>query len=187
LEFIPITTEDGTVSLYNFSVKDVYHSKVGASTEALYKYTLPSGLPEFVKKNNEVKILDVCFGLGYNSKVAVSEIFKINPDCKITINALEIDKKVLALSCILFDEIDNQFIQESFFNAIAKQIDVDTILDEYIKDVHKCSPNMDEKLPEGYKSIKAPEINQKLHNIYYGYISRIYYLKNCYILMLLAV
>jgi len=171
VEFIPIITEDGTISLYNFSVKDVYHSKVGAYTEALQKYTIPSGLLEFVKHNNEVKILDVCFGLGYNSKVAVSEILKINSECKITINAIEIDPKVLALSCILFDGIDNQFIEQTFFDEISKQINVDTILDEYIKDVHKYSPNLDELLPSGYKSIEAPEINQKLHNIYYRTIS----------------
>ena len=171
MEFIPIITEDGTISLYNFSVKDVYHSKVGAYTEALQKYTIPSGLLEFVKHNNEVKILDVCFGLGYNSKVAVSEILKINPDCKITINAIEIDPKVLALSCILFDGIDNQFLEQTFFEAISKQINVDTILDEYVEDVHKYSPNLDELLPSGYKSIEVHEIKPFLHNIYYRTVS----------------
>ena len=171
MEIIPIITEDGTISLYNFSAKDVYHSKVGAYTEALQKYTIPSGLLEFVKHNNEVKILDVCFGLGYNSKVAVSEILKINPNCKITINAIEIDPKVLALSCILFDGIDNQFLEQTFYETISKQINVDTILDEYIKDAHKYSPNLNELLPAGYKTIEAPEINQKLHNIYYRTIS----------------
>jgi len=171
VEFIPIITEDGTISLYNFSVKDVYHSKIGAYTEALQKYTIPSGLLEFVKHNNEVKILDVCFGLGYNSKVAVSEILKINPECKITINAIEIDPKVLALSCILFDGINNQFLEQTFFEAISKHINVGAILDEYIKDVHKYSPNIDELLPEGYKSIEVLEIKEKLHNIYYQTIS----------------
>jgi len=171
VELIPIITEDGTISLYNFNVKDVYHSKIGAYTEALQKYTMPSGLLEFIKHNNEVKILDVCFGLGYNSKIAVSEIFKINPQCKITINAMEIDPKVLALSCILFDGLDNKYLEQTFFEAISKQINVDTILDEYIKDVHKYSPNLDELLPSGYKTIEVPEINQKLHNIYYRTIS----------------
>jgi len=167
LEFIPILTEDGTISLYNFNVKDVYHSKVGAYTEALHKYTEPSGLLEFVKHNNEVKILDVCFGLGYNSKVAAAEILKINPECKITINAIEIDSKVLAFSCIFFDGIDNEFVQESFFKAISKQINVDVILDEYINDALNYSPNLGEIMRKGYKSIGTSEIKQKLHNIYY--------------------
>ena len=171
LELIPITTEDGTVSLYNFTINDVYHSKIGAYTEALYKYTVPSGILEFVKHNNEVKILDICFGLGYNSKVAVSEIFKINPECKITINALEIDPKVLALSCILFNQTDNNFIEEAFFDAISKQINVVAVLEEYTNNVLKYSPNLTEILPSGYKSIDAGEIKQKLHNIYYRTIS----------------
>jgi len=171
LDFIPIATEDGTISLYNFNVKDIYHSKVGAYTEALHKYTMPSGLLEFVKHNNEVKILDVCFGLGYNSKVAAAEIFKINPKCQITINAIEIDPIVLALSCIFFDRIENEFIQDSFFNAISKQINIDTILDEYKENLLKYTPNLNEILPKGYKSIDAYEIKQKLHNIYYQSIS----------------
>ncbi|MEI8388829.1 MAG: MnmC family methyltransferase [bacterium] len=171
LELIPITTEDGTVSLYNFTINDVYHSKIGAYTEALYKYTVPSGILEFVKHNNEVKILDICFGLGYNSKVAVSEIFKINPECKITINALEIDPKVLALSCILFNQTDNNFIEKAFFDAISKQINVVAVLEEYTNNVLKYSPNLTEILPSCYKSIDAVEIKQKLHNIYYRTIS----------------
>lgn len=171
MEFIPIATEDGTISLYNFSVKDVYHSKVGALTEALQKYTITSGLLEFVKHSSEVKILDVCFGLGYNSKVAAAEIFKINPECKITINALEIDPKVLALSCILFERENSNFIEQTFFEAINKQINVATVLDEYINDVYHSSPNLQNILPEGYKTIEAPEIKQKLHNIYYQTIS----------------
>ena len=171
LELIPITTEDGTVSLYNFNINDVYHSKIGAYTEALYKYSVPSGILEFVKQNKEVKILDICFGLGYNSKVAALEILKINPECKITINALELDPKVLALSCILFDQTDNNFIEEAFFDAISKQINVVAVLEEYTNNVLKYSPNLTEILPSCYKSINASEIKQKLHNIYYRTIS----------------
>ena len=171
MEFCPIKTEDGTISLYNFKVKDVYHSKIGAYTEALHKYTIPSGLQEFVKHHNEVKILDICFGLGYNSKVAVSEIFKINPDCKVTINAIEIDKKVLSLSCIFPAENEQDFIEQKFFTAINKQIDVNKVLEDYIKEIEEYSPDLDEILPSGYKSIQVPEIKLLLHNIYYRTVS----------------
>lgn len=169
LDFVPISTEDGTISLYNFSVQDVYHSKVGAYTEALYKYTLPSGLLEFVKYNNEVKILDVCFGLGYNSKVAVAEILKINPECRITINAIEIDPVVLAFSCIV--DILPHNIQTKFFNVVSNQIDINVVLENYFKEINNNSLNIEQSLPKEYKTINLNEINQKLHNIYYRTIS----------------
>ncbi len=164
LEFIPIKTEDGTISLYNFNIKDVYHSKIGAYTEALNKYVIPSGVLDFVKHNNEVRILDVCFGLGYNSRVAVAEILKINPDCRIIINAIEIDPTVLALSCILDDDL-------IFFEAISAQIDVKKIIEDYFEEMDNYSPEISKILPAEYKSVEISEMRSFLHNIYYRTIS----------------
>ena len=66
----PYYTEDGSIGLYSYADKDVYHSKYGALTEAWEKFILPSGL----KHNNkdEIKVLDVCYGIGYNTKALMS-------------------------------------------------------------------------------------------------------------------
>ena len=42
-----------------------------------------------------VSILDVCFGLGYNSAAAIDKIMEVNPECKIIIVGLEKDEKIL--------------------------------------------------------------------------------------------
>lgn len=170
-DFIPIYTDDGTISLYNYNVCDVYHSKVGAYTEALHKFVIPSGLLDFVKVNNEVKILDVCFGLGYNSKVAVSEILKVNPNCRILINAFEIDPVVIAISCIISNEYISDYVEQSFFNLLSKQVDILGELDKYLNQIQDKTLNFEKNLPEGYKLVNQSEINQKLHNIYYQSIS----------------
>ncbi|WP_310430069.1 MnmC family methyltransferase, partial [Chamaesiphon sp. VAR_48_metabat_135_sub] len=46
-----------------------------------------------------LRILDICYGLGYNSAAALATIWRWNPDCKVEIIALELDRTV-AISAI---------------------------------------------------------------------------------------
>ena len=64
----PYFTNDGSVGLFSPTADDIYHSTYGALTEAYEKFILPSNIKDFLKKNSEIKILDICFGIGYNSK-----------------------------------------------------------------------------------------------------------------------
>lgn len=67
-ELYPYFTNDGSVGLFSPEADDIYHSTYGALSEAYEKFILPANLKDFLKKNNEIKILDICFGIGYNSK-----------------------------------------------------------------------------------------------------------------------
>ena len=40
------------------------------------------------------RILDVCYGLGYNTAAALETIWQVNPDCAVEVKALEIDIEV---------------------------------------------------------------------------------------------
>lgn len=71
-ELYPYFTNDGSVGLYSEKDNDIYHSTYGALTEAYEKFILPSHLEKFFEKNSEIKILDICFGIGYNSKSFVN-------------------------------------------------------------------------------------------------------------------
>ena len=66
-------TNDGSFTFFNHAVKECYHSPVGAQQEAMVKYIKPS---EFARrcKSGQVRILDVCFGLGYNSLSAIVQL-----------------------------------------------------------------------------------------------------------------
>ncbi len=68
----PYFTNDGSVGLFSPDADDIYHSTYGALTEAYEKFILPSNIKDFLKKNNEIKILDICFGIGYNSKSIIN-------------------------------------------------------------------------------------------------------------------
>lgn len=64
-----IVTGDGSQTLYCESVGEHYHStKDGAFSEALYKHVLPAWQYS-IKGRSQATVLDICFGLGYNSLV----------------------------------------------------------------------------------------------------------------------
>lgn len=70
-ELYPYFTNDGTVGLFSPVDDDIYHSTYGALTESWQKFIQPSLLEEYLKNNNSVKILDICYGIGYNTKTAL--------------------------------------------------------------------------------------------------------------------
>lgn len=66
-EFHPYFTNDGSVGLYNSDYNDIYHSADGALTEAYEKFIYPLNIDKLLSKDN-IRILDICYGIGYNSK-----------------------------------------------------------------------------------------------------------------------
>ena len=64
----PYFTNDGSVGLFSPDADDIYHSTYGALTEAYEKFILPAEFEKYFAKHDEIKILDICFGIGYNTK-----------------------------------------------------------------------------------------------------------------------
>ena len=71
-------TQDGSIGLYSYADDDVYHSKFGAVTEAWEKFILPSGLSKLINTKEDIKVLDVCYGIGYNTKALMSFVINSN-------------------------------------------------------------------------------------------------------------
>lgn len=91
-----VITADGTQTFYNFDYNEAYHStKAGAYTESLYKFTLPCKIDKLAKEKEEINILDVGFGLGYNVAVAVKVAKENNPNVRINIVSVEKDENFL--------------------------------------------------------------------------------------------
>lgn len=91
-----IETKDGSITFHNDEFDETYHSISGAKEESLKKFILPSieQNPEICKQTT-IKILDVCFGLGYNSAAAIDILKEQFPNIKIKIIALELDQNIL--------------------------------------------------------------------------------------------
>ena len=176
--FYPVVGEDGSLSLYNTEVQDIYHSKIGACTEAKTKFVKTSAILEYVKNSNQVRILDICYGLGYNTKIAVSEILKVNPECKIKIDALEIDPKVLAVSCLY----DSVHINSAVNSLLAQIISRNTCVKEQIQIFanhvtfkqfygFKISRYIKTNIATRVVYLKTPRKPLFLHNTYYRTVS----------------
>ena len=90
-ELIEVITKDGSYSLRSNFFQENFHSLLGALEETKSKFTSPSDLQRF--KDKSLNVLDVCFGLGYNSASLLNQLIKQNSYLKWY--ALEIDKKPL--------------------------------------------------------------------------------------------
>ena len=93
-ELIEVLTKDGSYSLRSTFFQENFHSLLGALEETKLKFIATSNLQRF--KGKSLNVLDICFGLGYNSASLLSEL--INQKSYLNLYALEIDKKPLEYS-----------------------------------------------------------------------------------------
>ena len=94
MAFIPEPTHDGSYTFFSKQFDEWFHSRAGAYTEAQQTYVKVTQLEARAKMAQELVLLDVCYGLGYNTAAALEVIWQVNPTCKITVRALEIDLEV---------------------------------------------------------------------------------------------
>ncbi len=103
--FTPVKTGDGSSTFYSETFGEWFHNREGACQEAQTTYVEPSGLVQRVQQQTSqrlnsfpsevapLRILDVCYGLGYNTAAALEAIWTIDEDCRVDIRALEIDRE----------------------------------------------------------------------------------------------
>ena len=72
----PYVTNDLSVGLFSPSDNDVYHSVTGAATEAYTKFIFPANIENFLCTHDTIRVLDICFGIGYNTKSFINFIFQ---------------------------------------------------------------------------------------------------------------
>lgn len=71
-------SEDGSFTLFNVKYQESYHSlKDGAVRETIQKHVLPPIQYLDVLKRPKIRILDICFGLGYNSFFSIFYYLKM--------------------------------------------------------------------------------------------------------------
>ncbi len=88
-------TADGSETFYSPEFDEKFHSQYGAKTEAQITYIQGCRLAEKIRTQDQVKIIDVCYGLGYNTAEAIDCYYQqINPQCQLQIVALELDETV---------------------------------------------------------------------------------------------
>lgn len=85
-----VTTKDGSNTLFSQRYNQHYHNPDdGAINEALTKHIIPTFT--FHKDKKELTILDICFGIGYNTFSTIYYVLQNNLDIKLNFYSPELD------------------------------------------------------------------------------------------------
>lgn len=91
--FLPQQTADGSFTFFSTEFGEAFHSHYGARQEAQLKFVVPTCLLEKAQQP-KLRLLDICYGLGYNTAAALETIWAINPNCAVEVVGLERDPAV---------------------------------------------------------------------------------------------
>lgn len=92
--FIKIPSKDGSNTAFSLEYGEHYHStQDGALKETLGKHIIPAFL--HTKAADSVNILDLCFGLGFNTLATICYFQKHSPKTKIKIFSPELDEALI--------------------------------------------------------------------------------------------
>lgn len=145
-------TEDGSVTFYNDDVKDIYHSTSGAIEESLEKYV------KGAKVKDGFNILDICFGVGYNTLCAIH----FHKNLKIT--ALELDPEIIS-KCEIIPipkdykenyEIIKKVAKENYYKD--DNYEIKLIVGDALKTIKELDEKFDAVLLDPFSPKKAPEL-----------------------------
>jgi tRNA U34 5-methylaminomethyl-2-thiouridine-forming methyltransferase MnmC len=92
--WLPQPTQDGSFTFFSEEFGEAFHSWQGAKAEAFQKFASATQLAEIAQCSSLLRLLDVCYGLGYNTAAAIETIWAANPTCAVEIYALELDATV---------------------------------------------------------------------------------------------
>ncbi|WP_353931306.1 MnmC family methyltransferase [Okeanomitos corallinicola TIOX110] len=111
-ELILHPTKDGSFTFFSSEFNEAFHSNYGAKQESYQKFVIPTQVQQ-VAKQGQVRILDVCYGLGYNTAAALEVIWQKNPHCLVEVIGLEINPEVpkAAVNQDIFNGWNDEYIK----------------------------------------------------------------------------
>lgn len=108
--FTPEPTGDGSFTFFSQQFNEFFHSHYGAKQEGYLKFADPTQV-HIVAQKGKVRILDICYGLGYNTAAALELIWRENPDCVVEIIGLELNSAVpqAAINLNIFSNWNDEY------------------------------------------------------------------------------
>lgn len=158
-----VLCKDGTNTLFSVEFDEAYHStKDGALYESLEKHVKPA--LTFSQKKSEVTILDICFGLGYNT---FATLYYIKTQClktKVHILSPEFDEG-LVRSLDTFDFPEEFESIRHIIKAISSDLyyeDEQFKIEILLGDARESIPKIKEKIDIIYQDAFSPAHNPLL-------------------------
>ncbi len=149
------------MTFYSDQYKEFYHSTTGAKEEVLKKFVEPC---KDLFNKPKLNILDICFGLGYNSAGLIDSVLKLNPDCKINIIGLENDINILnKIKDVNIDFKSYRIIKQCIIDEIDKVVKINNVslkivLGNALKTIKMINENFDIVFLDPFSPKQCPEL-----------------------------
>jgi len=170
-----VESEDGSFTAYSSEFKEHYHStKDGALHESLCKHVIPAF--KHHQNKEELHILDICFGLGFNTLATLYYLRENNIKKKVRIFSPEFDGDLIKSLCeFTYPDIFKDFL--SIIEVLSREhvYEDDAIYIElYIGDAREYLSTCSEHFDIVYQDAFSPATNPLLWTKeYFSDISRL--------------
>ena len=158
-----VRCEDGTNTLFSVEFDEPYHStKDGALHETLEKHVKPALV--FTKEKTALIILDICFGLGYNTFGTLYYIKKLGLKTKVHILSPEFDERLVrSLETFIYpDEFESI---KPIIKAVSQDLyyeDEQFKIEILLGDARESIPKIQEQVDIVYQDAFSPAQNPLL-------------------------
>ena len=169
-----VLTDDGSYSINSKEINhkiETLHTSTGAISEAFEKFIKPMKF----NYTDDIAILDICAGLGYNSSAAIDDFLKNSKDSHLTIDMVEISSATLACgllvpSPIKAHDITRKAIEKELIKTdyaalelekteIPENIDINVFIEDARKTVQKLDDDSyDAIFLDPFSQNMAPEL-----------------------------
>ena len=158
-----VQSEDGSFTAYSSEFEEHYHStRDGALQESLKKHVIPAF--EHHKEKDEITILDICFGLGFNTLATLYYVKQQGLNKKLRIFSPEFDAELIAsLRSFTYPEIFKPFLP--IIEALSTENvyeDEQLYIELYIGDAREFLRTTAERFDIVYQDAFSPAVNPML-------------------------
>ena len=170
-----VESEDGSFTAYSSEFKEHYHStKDGALHESLYKHVIPAFAHH--QNRDELTILDICFGLGFNTLATLYYMRENNIKKKVKIFSPEFDGDLInSLREFTYPDIFKEFLP--IIEALSREHiykDEAIYIELYIGDAREYLSTCSKRFDIVYQDAFSPSTNPLLWTKeYFSDISRL--------------
>ncbi|WP_407453024.1 MnmC family methyltransferase [Methanobrevibacter sp.] len=150
-----VLTDDESYSINSKEINnkvETLHTSTGAISESFEKFIKPMKF----NYDNDIAILDICAGLGYNSSAAISDFLKNSTDSNLQIDMVEISKATFACGLLVPSPIpehditkkaiENELIKQDYAALSLEKTEIPTNINinVFIEDARQTVQNLDD-------------------------------------------
>ena len=169
-----VLTDDGSYSINSKEINhkvETLHTSTGAISESFEKFIKPMKF----NYDEDIAILDICAGIGYNTSAAIADFIKNSAGSNLTIDMVEISKATLACGLLVPSPIkehditkkaiEDELIKQDYAalsvesTEIPENIDINVFIEDARQTVQKLeSDSYDAIFLDPFSQNMAPEL-----------------------------